>query len=189
MNLNRREMLQTSLAFMAAASVPVVTTSVAVPKIVTTGLPTIDAAIGGGLQRGEFYLVVGKKGTGKTSLLQEFQFLNPKADIKCHELSDMAKLAYPDSNYAFPRIPSMRSMFAAGMARYYAYSARCNDSIMVASSGSASLGSQFYATVVFALTKSEDGHSTSLTIVKNRYHNQYASVRLQFTINGIRELS
>jgi energy-coupling factor transporter ATP-binding protein EcfA2 len=97
MQVNRREALQilagtTLVPFVAAAPTPTIAaTTTPVPvappvtKIFTTGLPTLDKAIGGGIHPGELVVVMGSAGSGKTSFVDNMarainpQF-NPKTD-------------------------------------------------------------------------------------------------------------
>jgi energy-coupling factor transporter ATP-binding protein EcfA2 len=98
MQVNRREALQmlagtTLVPFVAAAPTPTIAAPAApstpapvappVTTFFTTGLPTLDKAIGGGIHPGELVVVMGCTGSGKTSFVENIaRSVNPKFDPK-----------------------------------------------------------------------------------------------------------
>jgi len=81
--LTRREMLQTSLLVGATLAMP--SLAVAAPPqyksdFISTGFPTLDAALGGGFYRGKQIAFIGGSGSGKSAMLEHLRCVNPKAN-------------------------------------------------------------------------------------------------------------
>jgi predicted ATP-dependent serine protease len=194
MNLNRRDMLKTSVAFMAAACIPTVAAAAVEEKVamtgMTTGLPTIDAALGGGLQRGGIYSIFGGPSTGKTSLLQQIEWLNPlskaSGDLKTIELPS---IKFGDPVRYFEKL-HLRSRWMRSLNLH----THANNQVVCISkerntdrphlSGPAIIG--YCSSAIFELSDFGYGDRV-LKMVKNRY-GELPSIRIRFTINGIYEV-
>jgi hypothetical protein len=102
MNINRREFIAATAAAVTVGSV--IKASTPAPNVFSTGFPSLDKALDGGLQPGEIMVVMGLPGTGKTRFMERIANSQSSGDITNRKNGDWDMLSlwrHPDRTSTF----------------------------------------------------------------------------------------
>lgn len=193
MHLSRRELLQTSVAFLAASFLPTICSNGnSDPELVKLGFDKIDAALGGGIKRGEMCLIAGYAGTGKSLLLSQIEKHNPVSDLDCFEMADFVGPSFKGN----PRDVMIAKALTARSLVNHALAHQSTVCLVQQSNrprAEFDLGvshtARYVSSVILGLKRVENSPYTRLTILKNRRGSSNVSVLVGFSRNGIYEIS